>query len=251
MGNRPSPPRVLVLRAGGPAEETARALREAGAEAFVVPLETPRPLPFSVPARSPDLLLATSANAFLDAETLPESWRDRPLLVVGDRTRRAAERAGFGAIAAVGRDVRDLIERLPTHLPAGAHAVYLAGRPRRPELEAALAGDGRSCVTIERYRMARPARLPEPLRLALADRSVATALHFSAGSARHLVRLAGREGCLTALLDMRHAALSPRIADALATALPGARIVTASAPNAAALLRVALAESATQDVPGN
>ncbi len=105
----------------------------------------------------------------------PGLWRRReplPLYVVGGKTAAAAARAGLVAQATAG-DVAALVPSLPQ-----GRALYLAGRDRKPDLEAALAG---RIATVVVYEARARAGWDEAEAQAVA--AAAVALHYSERSA--------------------------------------------------------------------
>ena len=84
-----------------------------------------------------DAVVASSAKAFVGEARLEEA---PPVYAVGARTARAAEARGWRLAAPPAPDAARLIETLRRELPPGARVLYLAGRDRKPTLEAALVG---------------------------------------------------------------------------------------------------------------
>ena len=103
-----------------------------------------------------------------------------PLYVVGARTARAAEARGWRLAAPPAPDAARLAETLRRELPPGASVLYLAGRDRKPALEAALGGFCALEVAEAYVAEARASWRPPEIR-ALA--SCAAALHYSRRSA--------------------------------------------------------------------
>ena len=74
-----------------------------------------------------------------------------PLYVVGARAARAARDAGLALAGEPTDDAAALAERLARTLPPGARLLYLAGRDRKPTLEATLAAAGLVVQAVELY----------------------------------------------------------------------------------------------------
>lgn len=167
--------RVLVTRPEPAAARTSERLRRMGHDPVVMPLfearVTARPgdLP---PAASVDAVVATSGRAFgfLGEEGAPDGYRRLPVHAVGHATARSATGAGFHCVHDGGGTARDLAGVLTggvhpmssklTDAPDGSASsakplrlLYLAGRPRKPDLEAELAAGGLSVMVLETYEM--------------------------------------------------------------------------------------------------
>ena len=116
----------------------------------------------------------------------------------------------------------------------GTRLLYLAGRDRKPTLEAALAAAGFTVQAVEalRRRSARGVeRRPKPRPVAACD----GALHYSRRTAALAVGLAARAGLAEHFRALLHVCLSADVAEPLAAA-GAARIVVAAAPDEAHLL---------------
>jgi uroporphyrinogen-III synthase len=162
--------------------------------------------------------------------------------VVGEVTGKAAHEAGFRDIRIARGDAESLAPLLADF--GGKPLVYLAGKPRRPELEAEARSLGVSLVPWLRYRLEEASHLPEPARSALAESTCDAVLHFSRESTASLLRLAREAGLEHALIHPIHACLSPAIAESLLQDLaahpPAPRIVIATERNTEALIRLTL-----------
>ncbi len=183
-----------------------------------------------------DAVVATSAKAFIGQATLEAT---PPLYAVGARTARAAEARGWRLAAPPAPDAAQLIETLRRELPPAARVLYLAGRDRKPTLEAAL--DGFCALeVVEAYAAeARDTWSPAEIR-ALA--SCSAALHYSRRSATLAVRLAEKSGRAEHFLALSHFCLSDDVAKPLLES--GAPcVVVAERPNEAALF-AALSDAA-------
>lgn len=234
-------PRLLIARAGPEASFTAAQVTEMGGAPILAPMREAISVMTPIPAR-PDALVATSARAFELGTPIPTDWHDLPCLVVGDVTGAAASQAGFHDIRTAQGEASSLAPLLGAF--KGKSLVYLAGEPRRPELEY----DARA-LTIRltpwlRYRMQDLDTLPEPARMALAEGSCDAILHFSRESVATLLRLTSAAGLQTALLRPVQACLSPAIAaslrDVIGDNVARTQIVIAPARSSEALIQTAL-----------
>ena len=144
--------RIALMRAEDDSEATAAELAARGFEAVIAPAIEIRALPAAPPEGRFDALVATSPRAI---HALGEADRARlatiPLHVVGARAARAARDAGLALAGEPAADAAALAERLARTLPPGARLLYLAGRDRKPTLEAALAAAGLAVEAVELY----------------------------------------------------------------------------------------------------
>jgi uroporphyrinogen-III synthase len=104
------------------------------------------------PAAKPDLVIATSPQAFhhLSVE-LRDLLSSVPVIVTGDGAAKAAREAGLPHVETAGGNVAGLIDRLGKTILPDAHVLYLAGRVRRPELERFLQGRAVKFELVEIY----------------------------------------------------------------------------------------------------
>ena len=212
--------KVAVFRASDDAAGTQTLLAARGFEAVLAPVTEIVALPASTPTGPFDFVVATSARAFSTALSLAKL----PFFVVGERTAEAARRAGFSPHPPA-QDVAALIPRLP-----GGRALYLAGRDRKPDLEAALAG---RIAVLEVYAAeARPGWTPhQALAVAQAD----AALHYSPRAAALAATFAQSAGSGPAFLRLSHVCLSRDVAAPLAQAGAG-RVIWPQRPAEGPLL---------------
>jgi uroporphyrinogen-III synthase len=144
--------RVLVTRPEPGATRTVERLTKLGYEAIKLPLSETSALDPKPPVSKPDIVIATSAQAFLH---LPKEMTpllgELPTYLVGTATATAAREAGFRNVLGIDEDVERLQSRLAEVLEENEKVLYLCGRVRRPELEQALAQKGASLETIEVY----------------------------------------------------------------------------------------------------
>ncbi|HEV7255192.1 MAG TPA: uroporphyrinogen-III synthase [Mesorhizobium sp.] len=213
--------RVLVTRPDG--EGTAGRLAALGHEPVMLRLSRVAALAQQAVSDVSRVraVAATSANALLfAAPELLESLRKKPFFAVGPATAKAAEMAGFGLVRQGPDDALGLA-RLMAGTEGVSPVLYLCGRVRKPDFEAALARSGIEVLSVETYdtRPAEPS--PGQIEAALGGRPVHAALLFSAMAAEGFRRLRSHP----LLRQAAVLALSPRIAEAAGGGL------VAAAPN--------------------
>lgn len=213
--------RVLVTRARLEAEETAHELAARGHEAILAPLRILDVVATPLPPQRPDALIATSRNSFVQDGEWPAGWLGLPVYCVGEKTAEAARNAGFGRVFAAQGDAGSLFRTLAAKLPHASRLLYLAGEPRRPELEDRLRAAGFMVEILPRYRMVRVGHLPEAARDTLATGVCDAVLHFSAESARAFFALAEAADLAREAKIPLHACLSSAVADAARHAADG------------------------------
>lgn len=227
--------RVLVLRPEAEARRIADLLTTRGHDPILAPIIRiaplpPRPFPGGIAA-----VAATSANALRSiVGTLPAQLLELPFHCVGSQARAAAQEAGFRRIETETMTARELGEFLPRKLARGTRLLYLTGRPRKPELEAALAAAGVGVVVVETYEARPVPELPEPAIAAIVN-GIDIVLHFSRASAQAALHAFERTGTLDKIAMARHLCLSGDIASALVERLDW-RIEVAPEPTLEALL---------------
>lgn len=206
--------RVLVTRAAEDAERTASALRAQGHEAIIAPLRARVPLESLWPDAAFDALLATSRNAFA-GNMAPTHLKALPCFCVGQATALAAREAGFAQAEALGDTASALAQALVHRLPSAARLLYLAGTPRRPELEMQLRDAGHRVLALERYAMRRVPALPQQAAEALEAGTLDAVLHYSAQSAGAFFGLAEQAELGQPALKPLHLCLSAAVANQL------------------------------------
>ncbi len=226
--------RIALTRAEDDAAATAAELAARGFEAVLAPAIAIRVLPTAAPEGRFDALVATSPRAIralrdADRATLSAI----PLHVAGARAARAGRELGLALAGVPAADAAALAARLAQTLPPGRRVLYLAGRDRKPTLEAALAAAGVVVTAVELY--AAEARDAWSAREAEAVAGCDGALHYSPRSAALAVGLAARAGLAERFGALLHVCLSADVAEPLAAA-GAARIVVAAAPDEARLL---------------
>lgn len=233
----PSRLRVLVTRPQPDADTTAAQLVAMGHEAVVLPLSAT--LPLDPPAAQGDCeaTAVTSSNAIRHAPLqLLEALAAKPCFAVGDKTAEAARSAGLRDVQTASGDATALANQLIARTPQQARIVYLCGRVRRPDFEAAVLASSREIVAIETYDT--HTRIPSPaeLDIALAERPIDVALLYSQSAAIALGRLLRAPQAANMLAAARFACLSARVASMLD--VDATRITLAGRPNEEALLAV-------------
>lgn len=233
-------PRLLVTRAEPDASDTARLIAELGGEAVLLTTRRETAIVEPAPAR-PDLLIATSPRAFRLGEPIPPDWLTLPCLAVGGVTGEVARQAGFTDIHVAGGEAASLKPLLAPF--AGKRAIYLAGEPRRPELEADASEAGLALDLWLRYRM-KEGVAGDEVNAKLAGR-IDAVLHFSRESAGSLARAAAASPHRERLWRAGQACLSPAVAGSLRAAMGPLsfepRLALAPERNAASLVKTALA----------
>ena len=161
-------PRLLITRAEPEASRSAAWVTRLGGDPILAPIRKGVAVATPVPSR-PAALVATSARAFPLGAPIPEHWLDLPCLVVGEVTGDAARDAGFHDIRIAQGDAASLARILADF--GGKTLVYLAGEPRRPELESDAARLGIQLIPWLRYRLEDAVELPEAARAAQIGRA--------------------------------------------------------------------------------
>ncbi|MDB5596908.1 MAG: uncharacterized protein JWM36_3869 [Hyphomicrobiales bacterium] len=188
-----------------------------------------------VPTRTPlpdthfDALIATSAHAFLDLAGMSPRLRTLPVHVAGARTAVAARRAGFEQPGIIGRDGRDLANRLLAQTCRPAHFLYFAAPDRRPDVEAMLAGAGHEVTPSITYEARAAQTFPPMVVDALRRDALDAVLHFSPRSAALYLEIAERAGLLKEALRPLQIAISQATADSLGKQVQ--RIAVAPTPD--------------------
>ena len=225
--------RVALMRAEDDAAATAAALAALGFDSAIAPAIEIRALATPLPGGPFDALVATSPRAI---RALGRGDRERlaatPLHVVGRRTSEAAVAAGLALASDPAADAATLAARLALRLPSGARLLYLAGRDRKPPLEAALAEAGFSVAAVELY--VAEARAAWSAREARAIAGCDAALHFSRRTAALALVLAAQAGLAPRFRALAHVCLSSDVAAPLLADGAG-HVVCAEAANQSSL----------------
>ena len=210
--------RVLVTRDRDAAAETAAALARLGHDALLAPVIDIAPTPASLPSGSFDALLATSRHAFTHGPDAQRWGKRLPVFVVGRRTAEAARAAGFDDVRIGAGDGEALSTLVGLTLPRPARLLYLAGRDRKPTLEATLTGLGIGLKVVETYEAIPVDRWPEAVVESMRGGEVDAALHYSRRSAELALALTERLGVGDAFRLLHHACLSADVAEPLLAA---------------------------------
>ncbi|MDB5544858.1 MAG: uroporphyrinogen synthase [Hyphomicrobiales bacterium] len=207
--------RILLTRPEADAQRSAARLEALGHEVVIAPLFEIVPTGAPKPDGPCDRLLATSAHAFDGLPAQANHLTALRLDVVGERTAAAARAIGFAQIGIIATEAKALAIALAREGRQPQDFLYLAGRERRPDLEAALAALGHRVtpwiVYETRERESAVHRLPE----IWAQEHIDAVLHFSPRSAALYVALAERAGLRTQALAPIQVAISPRAAQRL------------------------------------
>ena len=196
---------VALFRARDEASASARLLAGRGIAAALAPVTELAATGAEPPLAAFDFAIATSAHALAMASPgALAAVRRAPLYVVGGKTAAAAARAGLEAAAAAS-DVATLTPGLPH-----GRALYLAGRDRKPDLEAAL---GARVAVVVVYEARARAGWDEDEARAVAAASAA--LHYSDRSAELAFRFAEQAGFAAAFRRLPHVCLSRAVAGRL------------------------------------
>ena len=156
-----------------------------------------------------------------------------PLYVVGGRAADAAAEAGLPLAQPPAPDVAVLSATLRERLAPQARVLYLAGRDRKPALEAALREAGARTTILEVYVAEARDAWSESEALALA--ACEAVLHYSRRGAALAVALAARAGLAERFGAMAHVCLSDDVAEPLRQA-GWPRLVCADAATEARLV---------------
>jgi uroporphyrinogen-III synthase len=208
--------RILLTRARADAERSAARLEAPGHTCVISPVIEIAATGAAIPDASFDAIIATSAHAF----ALPQvqSLTNIPLHAVGERTREAAARAGWRAPIHVAETAEALVAHLRAASPALTRALYLAGRDRKIDIEAAAQAMRLSLEIVETYVAHEVSSLSEEARRCFERGDLDAVLHYSRRSAELFVAMMRRAGLWPHATKVRHFALSRDIAEALAAA---------------------------------
>lgn len=188
--------RVIVTRPRHRAVRTASRLRRLGHEPVLLPLTEPvhdLQAAATALARPHAALAVTSAEALhalarCQADLAPH--RAGPVFAVGTATARAATELGFADVRTGPGDGRGLAETIATNAADGA-LLYLAGRPRSPHFETALAARNIPLDVVELYRMQPVSYDEADVRAMMGDPVPDAVLLYSAEAARLFFKAIG------------------------------------------------------------
>jgi uroporphyrinogen-III synthase len=222
------------MRAHEDARRSAALLRSRGFRVVLAPAIRIRATGALPSGESFDAVAATSAKAIARlAPAAAAAIGGLPLFVVGARAARAAAERGLDVAGEPAADAGALSAVLRARLAPPARVLYLAGRDRKPALEAALGQAGLSTTILEVYRAEARQAWDEEEARALAG--CEAALHYSRRSAALAVALAERAGIAERFRAMAQVCLSPDVAEPLRAA-GWPRLVCADAPNETRLM---------------
>jgi uroporphyrinogen-III synthase len=231
------PLRLLVTRPEPDAQRTAAALRARGHDVLVMPMLRVERINADFGAGPWAAVLMTSANAVRAIAGHSEfgALCALPTLVVGERTRAAADAAGFADVASANGDAEALTRLVVARLsPGPIPLLYLAGEQRTADFEEVLRSHSFKVRTVAVYRTVAATEFSQTIRDALASGEIDGVLHFSRRSAEAFVAAAAAAGALGNRLTTRHYCLSAQVATALANKAVGVEV--AARPTEAALL---------------
>lgn len=227
--------RLLLTRSVADAARTREKLEALGHRVIISPVIDTVGTGATWPVGVVDAVFASSAQAFLVVPIgglSPEARRLMPLFVVGNRTLEAARAAGFLGRSRVAPTAAALADAIGS-LARQPRWIYLAGRARKPDLEAALAGLNHPLDVIEVYDARAIETFDPETATAFRQDAIDGVLHFSRRSADIFLALGQEAG-----VDVRrpaHFCLSDDVARPLREAVCPI-VQVARAPNEAELL---------------
>jgi uroporphyrinogen-III synthase len=236
--------RLLVTRPQPDAERTAAVLRARGHAVLVMPVLRIEPtidVQLGSRALSHTLsqswagILMTSANAVRATAQHSDidALRQLPVFAVGEKTRAAAESAGFLKVISADGDAAALAALVASRLgrePPGP-LLYLAGEERTGDLELVLSRQF-AVDTVVVYRAVMVSELTPPVVEALSAGALDGVLHFSRRSVEALLAAASGAGLHAKVMALRHYCLSTQVA----AGLEGATVHVAAHPDEQTLL---------------
>jgi uroporphyrinogen-III synthase len=226
--------RLLVTRPQSDAERTAAALRARGHSVLVMPvLRVELVTDVTIAQRAFAGILMTSANAAQAVAQHPAiaGLRPLPVFAVGEKTRAAAESAGFLTVISADGDAAALAALVASQMAPGP-LLYLAGEERMGDLDLVLRRRQFAVDTVVVYRAVMIHELAPPVEQALNAGALDGVLHFSRRSVEALLAAARGAGLHTKVMALRHYCLSAQVA----AALEGATVLVATHPDEQALL---------------
>lgn len=225
---------VILTRSPLDNADIAKILTDRGFDPVHAPLFEIYPMQASVPDTPFDGVIATSRHA-LQALSPQDGVKLHtiPLYAVGPATAAAARVHGFKTVIEGAGTAAELAERIRQDGAAGSRLLFLAGEPRRPELENALK-DQADLTLCCLYRSVARDTFPAEALQKIRDPAPFW-LHFSLKSAERAAFLIEKTGYGQIFRAARHIALAPAIAARLAE-LGACFCTTARAPTRDALL---------------
>ncbi|MGB8276604.1 MAG: uroporphyrinogen-III synthase [Methylovirgula sp.] len=203
--------RILLTRAPDEALRTAEKLAAQGHQIVSSPVLEMQPRAAAWPSGVIDGVIATSAQAFEQAQfapewPLPEARRLLRLFVVGSKTAEAARRCGFTGELTLAPDAKDLAEAIVNAMQPPARLAYLAGHDRKSDLEMRCKEMGLEIIAVEIYEACAAESLSDEAVIALANGEIDAVLHYSRRSVEIFLALAEAAGISPGLV--RHMAIS-------------------------------------------
>ena len=230
--------RILLTRPDQQGERTAALLRARGHHVLHAPLLRIEMIAGADIGNGPWSSVAmTSANAAraISQHRRRDELLGLPAFVVGERTKEAAQAAGFKYVEAADGGVDALAQLAATRTSHGGSILYLAGEDRAGDLAGVLSAAGFQVSAVVVYRAIAEPALPPAVTNAVKAGSIDAVLHFSKRSAETFLTLAAAASCLVNVLKYKHFCLSTAVAEPLVK-VGAARIDVAVRPNEAALL---------------
>lgn len=188
--------RVLVTRPRISGEKTMKRLASLGHEPVALALFEPVHDLHAVstsaaePASGLIITSAEAIRALQNIKSLPECFLALTVYAVGEKTADAARKLGFASVKTAEGDGAALSELIAqSHLEESHPLLYLAGEPRSPGLEEALAARHIALKTIIVYRM-RPLDITEAEIRAIFVKPVDAILLYSQMAAKRFFELA-------------------------------------------------------------
>ena len=206
--------RLLLTRPMPEGAASAAQLRAMGHKVSHMPVLTIVQLVPEIPDGPFDALLATSANAF--SNTTIAAWLARlgpaQAFVVGEKTLIAARHTSDSPDLKIQHapDVRSLVQLL--HTRPKSRFLYLAGRERKPVLEASLAAKGHKITTIVTYIAKAVEAFDPEVADDMHNGKIDSILHYSRRSVGIFLHLAQNAGLMAQVQTIRHFCLSADVA---------------------------------------
>lgn len=230
--------RILLTRPPEEASRTAETLKAKGHDVTTSSVLEVQPRDAAWPNGIIDAVMATSAQAFEQAQfpadlPLPEALRLMRLYVVGGKTGEAARRCGFLGELKVAQDAKELADIVVQHFQPPARLAYLAGHDRKADLEARCKEARLDIIAVEIYEARAASGLSKEAVAGLKGGAFDAVLHYSRRSAEIFLKLADAAGVKPGLV--RHIAISADAAAPLRAAdLP--RVMVAAEPKEQAII---------------
>ncbi len=227
--------RVLVTRPEPGATRSAEQLANLGYEPIKMPLSQTVGLNPRIAQEKFDVVIATSAQAFLWlAKDAVARLADVTTFVVGSATAAAARVAGFRNVQVSGNGLAEMLPLLRAKLSPQSNILYLCGKVRRPELEENLQNWGIKLTLCEVYDTNLVSYSTDKLKI-FRDRAIDAVLVTSLTNALALMELLKTHKMHQAFENTIFICQSKRIAEGLDIA-DKARIVACETSDTDAML---------------